>query len=348
MKSKARDHNDAISSSAKQTKERKSVKRILDPTKKMSKRSKSKERGRKSEKSSGRRSERKSRSRSRDKDFETIGKKQRRSSSKSKASPSSKKERRGRRPSRDRDLIPFDEAFEKSKLQDLEFKQAELKLKGSSSEVSLLDMAEEFQRDLTLIDLEQPSVGDSSSKHLKQISIYEQNDAKVERGASDKGTKNGSTIDIINYRMRCFLKNLLHFRTLKAFQCICAIYICIMTFKGGLMDPDTGYVVDKDSSERTEAGLVLVNGTERPIVAESDLEVLLILVARLSAWFMYPSKSSTRFRRFLLMLTQPFLTCLSVHLFPSSSLFRIHLQTQSHPKLPRKVADCYSHVQGLS
>ena len=68
-----------------------------------------------------------------------------------------------------------------------------------------------------------------------------------------------------------------------------------MTFKGGLVDPDTGFVVDKESIERTEAGLVLVNGDERPIVAESDLQVLLVLVARLSAWFMYPSKSSRTF-----------------------------------------------------
>jgi hypothetical protein len=63
-----------------------------------------------------------------------------------------------------------------------------------------------------------------------------------------------------------------------------------LTLKGGLLDPETGLVVDTESEDRTDEGIILVNGTERAIVGETKFQVVSILIARLSAWFMYPSK----------------------------------------------------------
>jgi hypothetical protein len=60
-----------------------------------------------------------------------------------------------------------------------------------------------------------------------------------------------------------------------------------MTLKGGFINAETGFVVDEESEDRTEEGLILVKGTERAIVGESQFQVVAILIARLSAWFMY-------------------------------------------------------------
>ena len=70
-----------------------------------------------------------------------------------------------------------------------------------------------------------------------------------------------SWTDRLNYHVRSTVKHLLHFRVLKIAQVVCAIYICIMTLKGGLRDSETGVVIDMDSDERTERGVLLVNGT---------------------------------------------------------------------------------------
>ena len=85
------------------------------------------------------------------------------------------------------------------------------------------------------------------------------------------------------------------FKWLKLTQLLLATCIGILTFAdigppGGLRDTETGLIVDKASPERTANGLILVNGTERAIVAASLTQVACIGVARLSAWLMYPSK----------------------------------------------------------
>ena len=97
------------------------------------------------------------------------------------------------------------------------------------------------------------------------------------------------------YKRRSFLKTLLHFKVLKCAQVLLAVYICILTFAnigppGGLRDPQSGLIVDKASQERTEKGLILVHGTLRAIVADTKFQVACIGIARISAWFMYPSK----------------------------------------------------------
>lgn len=100
------------------------------------------------------------------------------------------------------------------------------------------------------------------------------------------------------YRMRSLRANMFRFKWLKLTQLLLATYIGILTFAdigppGGLRDTDTGLIVDKASPERTANGLILVNGTERAIVAASLTQVACIGVARLSAWLMYPSKFLT-------------------------------------------------------
>lgn len=81
------------------------------------------------------------------------------------------------------------------------------------------------------------------------------------------------------------------FKMIKFVQVALAIYIAYMSFApGGLRDPDSGLFVDQDSEERTERGLILVNGTERAIVAASFFQVGCLAIARVSAWLMYPGK----------------------------------------------------------
>jgi hypothetical protein len=93
--------------------------------------------------------------------------------------------------------------------------------------------------------------------------VNSNNVGPVRGGGGDSSGHNMGTLscrDRINYRVRSMLKQLLHFRVLKIFQVLCAIYICIMTLKGDLLDPDTGVVIDPNSDERTESGVVLIHG----------------------------------------------------------------------------------------
>lgn len=98
-----------------------------------------------------------------------------------------------------------------------------------------------------------------------------------------------------NHRMRDFMKDMMRFRALKLTQLALSIYIAILTFAdmgppGGLRDTETGFIVDHASPERTANGLILVNGTERSIIANSTFQVACIGIARLTAWFMYPGE----------------------------------------------------------
>jgi hypothetical protein len=161
---------------------------------------------------------------------------------------------------------------------------------GHGSKSSLRDFPCQ-EKVVYLDDQEQPSVLESTSgRQSSRLSVYQQQ--KPERDHIVTTTSPPSRCDVLNYRARCCLKCLLHFRVLKFFQVVCAVYICIITFKGGLLDAETGQVVDQRSEERTKAGVILVNGTERAIVAESEFQLIAILIARISAWFMYPSKFS--------------------------------------------------------
>jgi hypothetical protein len=99
----------------------------------------------------------------------------------------------------------------------------------------------------------------------------------------------------INNRFRAFRKELMRFKVLKIIQVLLAIYIAILTYAdigppGGLQDTETGLIVDQQSTERTEKGLILVNGVARAIVGVTKFQVACIGISRLSAFFMYPGK----------------------------------------------------------
>jgi hypothetical protein len=100
------------------------------------------------------------------------------------------------------------------------------------------------------------------------------------------------------HHARAFLKQLLlRHKVLKVLQICFAIYVAGWTYFGGLRNPDTGMIVDPLSEERTSIGLILVNGSERPIVAETVFRVVAVYISRISAWFMYPGEYLSSFFR---------------------------------------------------
>jgi hypothetical protein len=106
-------------------------------------------------------------------------------------------------------------------------------------------------------DREQPSLPKSPSRRQNgRLSIYQQQRSE-RRNIGTRKQQTPTRWDVLNYGARCCLKCLLRFRMLKFFQVVCAVYICIMTYKGGLMDKDTGLVVDQESQERTDSELLL-------------------------------------------------------------------------------------------
>lgn len=99
----------------------------------------------------------------------------------------------------------------------------------------------------------------------------------------------------VTQRIRMFIKELIRFKALKISQIMLSVYIMVLTFadigpSGGLRDSETGFIIDENSPEGTEEGLILLHGDERAIIATSTFQVGCIGLARLSAWFMYPSK----------------------------------------------------------
>ena len=108
-------------------------------------------------------------------------------------------------------------------------------------------------------------------------------------------------------RFRCFLRDLKRFRALKILQILLSVYIMVMTFAdfghwGGMRDSETGFIID-ESTERIEEGLILHEGDERAITASSTFQLLCIGLARLSAWFMYPSEYNCIVSTMLLLCT---------------------------------------------
>jgi hypothetical protein len=93
------------------------------------------------------------------------------------------------------------------------------------------------------------------------------------------------------HHARAFLKELLtRYKVLKIVQICLAVYVGVWTYAGGLRDQDTGMIVDPNSEERTSLGWILVNGSERPIVAETMFQLIAVYISRLNAWFMYPGE----------------------------------------------------------
>jgi hypothetical protein len=103
-------------------------------------------------------------------------------------------------------------------------------------------------------------------------------------------------------KLRFIYRRLLRHKTLTIIQFILVVYINIVTFvdigpPGGFRDSETGLLTDQSSEERTEQGLILVNGTERAIVGANIFQLICIGFARTSAFSMYPGKLKTESRR---------------------------------------------------
>mmetsp|Transcript_28716 Transcript_28716/g.80835 ORF Transcript_28716/g.80835 Transcript_28716/m.80835 type:complete len:680 (+) Transcript_28716:174-2213(+) len=86
-------------------------------------------------------------------------------------------------------------------------------------------------------------------------------------------------------------KKLSVFWTVKVVQLLCMSYIAILTFSYapiGLRDPATGFIIDVNNATNTENGVILVNGSYRPVVADSTAQMIFLAVSRLSAFSLYP------------------------------------------------------------
>ena len=78
---------------------------------------------------------------------------------------------------------------------------------------------------------------------------------------------------------------------LKLLQVAMAVYIGILTLRyGSIRNRETGLIVDPTSETRTGRGVILMNGIERAIVADSTFQVICLAITRMSAFFMYPGK----------------------------------------------------------
>lgn len=135
---------------------------------------------------------------------------------------------------------------------------------------------------------------------------------------------NSFCFERITRRIQSMFHGLLRFKTIAFFQVFLAIYITILTFAdigwpGGLRDTETGLIIDRESPKRTEDGLILVNGTERAIVAATPFQVACIGVARISAWLMYPALVVVFFSKFRATVA-----------FLSTTPFAMYMHSDSH------------------
>eukprot|EP00957_Ditylum_brightwellii_P140248 10686110-Ditylum_brightwellii.AAC.1 len=70
-------------------------------------------------------------------------------------------------------------------------------------------------------------------------------------------------------------KKIKKFRVIKIAQLLCVIYILVLTFSKaplGLVDGETGNIIDVSSPENTDNGVIFVNGDYRAVVAEGTLQ----------------------------------------------------------------------------
>ena len=130
---------------------------------------------------------------------------------------------------------------------------------------------------------------------------------------------------------QAFLAYWKHYGALKAFSFILACYILTWSFAevgtfgttGGFVSKPPGYIIDPASEERTEAGIILTKGSERPIVAANDLQMFCLGVTRASAFFMYPSLVlvfTTKFRATMEIIMQSPLS-----MFTYQDLHELHI-----------------------
>ena len=156
-------------------------------------------------------------------------------------------------------------------------KQQKLKKSKAKKQVSFTTT---YDRVYPELDSEQPSIT------VPQTTV-------ASDSQRSKGDSSATNTGVMGYRVTSLMETLSRFRAIKIAQLVLAIYITVLTFAdigppGGLRDTETGLIVDKESTERTDQGIILVNGTERAIAASTIFQVGCIGVARISAWLMYP------------------------------------------------------------
>ena len=81
------------------------------------------------------------------------------------------------------------------------------------------------------------------------------------------------------------------FLAVKLTQVLCVAYILILTFSYaplGLRDRTTGNIIDGSSTTNTKNGVILVNGSYRPVVAQGMFEMICLGISRVSAFSLYP------------------------------------------------------------
>lgn len=90
---------------------------------------------------------------------------------------------------------------------------------------------------------------------------------------------------------RIRLKKLALFWPVKVSQLLCVVYILVLTFSKapiGLVDPESGDIIDVNSEVNTENGVIYMNGNYRPIVARGARQKFCLSMSRMSAFSMYP------------------------------------------------------------
>ena len=134
----------------------------------------------------------------------------------------------------------------------------------------------------------------------------------------------GPSLGHFKYNANSTLRSLLQYKGLKLIQILCAFYVFLMTYVvPGLRDTETGLILDPQSHDRTSRGLILVNGTERPIVAATDLQVIFVGISRMSAWFMYPALVMVYVSK--LRATTGFLQRTPLSMFLYTDLHELHI-----------------------
>jgi hypothetical protein len=98
--------------------------------------------------------------------------------------------------------------------------------------------------------------------------------------------------DDCNRRARLWYRRSVQpFWKVTAAQILCAAYILILTFSKppvGMRDPITNDIIDTNSVENTNMGVIYVKGSYRPVVAVGNWQKTCLAISRASAFSMYP------------------------------------------------------------
>ena len=175
--------------------------------------------------------------------------------------------------------------------------------------VTFITQDEEDQGDMQAVDTVERNIHE-----IKQVHLSDVEQGMKQSISTKKKTSSVILIDqelpqpkapvsitaMIQKRKQQVIKFLSKHTGLKLIQVVCATYIAICTFGNAPLlktprNPTSGWIVDPTSAERTDIGIVQVetyfgNIIERPIVATSTLQLILLGITRCSAYLMYPGK----------------------------------------------------------